>query len=325
MISVDGQSHYTGFNFKVYKPDDLCSRITVAVTDEHGNPIEGAAASIHYDGPPGGMHQNLYAGPAQQCTGPDGKFDALNIWPSMGPVRVSVGAGSPYVRRPVDTEPFVIKPKESYHFDIVLQHAAQMKIQVVDPQNKPLEGVSVLALDTKWFPFSTGFEDLVFTDSDGLAQVDGMAPAEDVIIAIRRLEPKAEHPRKTFASLFVPATAPPGPDKPTRLIVFDERPISIEGTCDSTFQPHKHVIFVMPAGVPRYHGAPFGFLRADFDDAGRFLLEGIPAGDIHLVCLHISDWTRTVAQQSIHTVPGNTYTVKISSHGLQLIGHKPNL
>jgi outer membrane lipoprotein-sorting protein len=324
-ITVDGQSDYGGLDFKVYKPEDLYSRITVRVTDEDGNPVEGARGSIGYDDPNGGhMHQHLYARPHQQHTGPGGTFDARDIWPSTRPVRVSAGAGSRYVRRGVQTDPFVIKAKESYHFDFVLQRAVQMKIQVVDPQNKPLEGVVVKALDTQWwFVHVDGPERFLFTDSNGLVEVDGMDPAEDVIIAVRRMEPKVERPRKTFASLFVPAVAPSGRDKPTRRIVFDERPISIEGTYDKTFAGQKHTVYVMPAGLPRYRGTPFAFLMARVDDAGRFLLQGVPAGDILLVC---KDWAsdRTVAEQTIRTEPGKTYTVKVSSRGLELIGHKPS-
>jgi outer membrane lipoprotein-sorting protein len=323
-ITVDGQSDYGGLDFKVYKPEDLYSRIMVRVTDEDGNPVEGAAGSIGYYDPNGGhMHQHLYARPHQQHTGPDGIFDARDIWPSTRPVRVSVGAGPRYVRRGVQTDPFVIKPKQSYHFDFVLQRAVQMKIQVVDPQNKPLEGVLVKVLDTQWwFVHVDGPERFLFTDSNGLVEVDGMDPAEDVIIAVMRLEPKVERLPKTFASLFVPAVAPSGRDKPTRRIAFDERPISIEGSYDKTFEGQKHTVYVMPAGLPRYRGTPFAFLMARVDDAGRFLLEGVPAGDILLVCKDRASG-RTVAEQTIRTEPGNTYLAKLSSQGLELIGHKP--
>ncbi|MHC4474074.1 MAG: LolA family protein [Planctomycetota bacterium] len=322
-ITVDGQSGYDGLDFKVYKPADLYSRITVTVTDEDDNTVTGASGSIIYDDTnDGDMHRHLYAGPHQQYTGPDGKFDTREIWPSTRLVRVCVGAGSAYSRWGGRTEPFVIKPGQSHHFDIVLPYSVQMNIQVVDPENKPLEGILVRVLDTQWLPVHVdGPERPLFTDSDGLVEADAMDPAENVIIAVRRVLPEAGRLDKTLASLFIPAVAPSGRDKPIRRVVFDERPISIEGTCDSTFEAQKRAIYVMPAGLPRYRRTPYAFLTARFDDTGRFLLEGVPAGDILLVC---KDWAsnKTVAEQTIRTEPGKTYTLKVGSRGLELIGQK---
>ncbi len=327
-IIIDGQSDYSSLDFKVYKPEDLFSRIIVRVTNEDGNPVENASGTIsYYNDPNSHLHQHLYADSNQQHTGPDGIFDARDIWPSTRPVRVCVGAGSPYLYRGTYTEPFLIKPKESYHFDIVLQHSVQMKIQAVNTENKPLEGVSVLALDINWNPFRGGSDDeVVLTDSDGFAELESIVPSEDMIIAIWRAEePKAEFPRKTpLASLFIPSVAPSGPDTEIHRIVFDERPISIEVTYDSTFDPEKHSIRAMLTDLPRYSGIPFAFLKANFDGTGRFLLEAVPAGDIVLVCNENSDWNRVVAELSIRTEPGNTYFVKVGSRGLELIGQKPN-
>lgn len=328
-IIVDGQSDYNGLDFRVYKPKDLHARITVNVTDENGDPIEGLSAGLQHDDD-FSMHQHIYALPRkQQFTGPDGRFDATDIWPTKRPVRIYVSPredfGSTYATRRAQTEPFVIEPKQRYNFHIVLPFVRRMKVQVLDVQSRPLPGISVCALDESgcpFFPPQSGFEGQL-TKSDGLVEISGMEPNEHVIIALRRLDPREPDWRKPLSSACAHLTAPPDFDIPTHQIIFDERPISIQGSTDSAAQIESGTIRLMVAGQPGELSMPF--LSTKFDAAGKFALNGVPPGRVHLACIYTTAWndSRTV-EQTMTTEPGSAYTVKITEHAMDIVDQSPH-
>jgi len=329
-IVVDGQSEYGGLNFKVYKPKDLYARITINVKDEDGKPIEGASALLQYAGDGlGGMHQHVYATPRKrQFSGPDG-FDNAYIWPSVRPVKLSVGPRGPdcpYPIRSVFTEPFIIQPKQHYHFDIVLPYKREMTVKVVDSDHKPLEGVSVSVLSQKAipiYPLPGRNSEILFTDSHGMADVSGMFPGEDTIIALKRLDSTQPDPEKPLAFACVRATAPLEKNKPIVQVLFDERPILIEGSLSFDSEIEWALIRVMVTGEPGDTSSMM-VLRTKVDENGKFLLQGVPAGKIRICCsCRIGQDSRT-DEGTITTEPGNSYTVKFTEQGLQLIDKKTN-
>jgi len=331
-IVVDGQSEYSGLNFKVYKPKDLYARITIDVKDEDGHPIEGASASLDYAGDGGwSMHQHVYATPRKrQFSGPDGKFHAANIWPSTRPVKLSVGprdSNCPYPIRSVFTEPFIIQPKQRYHFDIVLPYKREMTVKVVDSDYKPLESVSVSVLDKNALPvFPLRARDpaeILFTDSDGLADVSGMFPGENIIIALKRLDSQQPDPIKPLAFACIPTTAPLDRNKPIVEVIFDDRPIIVQGSLAFDSKVDSAWIFVRVTGEPGDTSSMM-VLRTKVDEDGKFLLQGVPAGKIRICysCRIGRDSRRD--EGTITTEPGNSYTVKFTEQGLQLIDKKTN-
>ena len=330
-IVVDGQSEYSGLNFKVYKPKDLYARITVDVTDEDGHPIEGASGHLQY-AETWGMHQHVEAIPRKrQFSGPDGKFDAANIWPSVRPVKLSVGprdSNCPYPIRSVFTEPFIIQPKQHYHFDIVLSYKREMTVKVIDSDYKPLEGVSVSILDQHAAPFfplrARDPAEVLFTDSDGLADVSGMFPGEDIIIALKRLDSQQPNPRKPLAFACVPAMAPLNREKPIVEVIFDDRPIIVQGSLALDSMVDSALVFIRVTGEPGDKSSMM-VLRTKVDENGKFILQGVPAGKIRICCssYHIGHNNRR-DEGSITTEPGNSYTVEFTEQGLQLIEQKAN-
>ncbi|MBW8040841.1 MAG: outer membrane lipoprotein carrier protein LolA [Planctomycetes bacterium] len=323
-IVVDGQSEYSGLNFKVYKPKDLYARITVDVTDEDGHPIEGASGHLQY-AETWDMHQHVDAIPRKrQFSGPDGKFDNANIWPSIRPVKLSVGpsdSNCPYPIRSVFTEPFIIQPKQCYHFDIVLPYKREMTVKVVDSDYKPLEGVSVSILDqhaAPFFPLLGRDSEMLFTDSDGLVDVSGMFPGEDIIIALKRLDSQQPYPRKPLAFACVPATAPLNREKHIVEVIFDDRPIIVQGSLALDYMVDSALVFVRVTGEPGDKSSMM-VLRTKVDENGKFILQGVPAGKIRICCSYRIGQNSRRDEGTITTEPGNSYTVKFNEQGLQLI------
>ena len=324
-IVVDGQSEYSGLNFKVYKPKDLYARITINVKDEDGHPIEGASALLQYAGEGHwGMHQHVYATPRKrQFSGPDG-FDNASIWPSVRPVKLSVGPRGPdrpYPIRSVFTEPFIIQPKQHYHFDIVLPYKRKMSVKVVDSDHKPLEDVSVSVLSQEAipiYPLPGRSSEILFTDSHGMADVCEMFPGEDIIIALKRLDSTEPDPEKPLAFACVPATAPLDKNKPIVQVVFDERPILIEGSFSFDSEIEWALIRVMVTGEPGDTSSMM-VLRTKVDENGKFLLRGVPAGKIRIAYSARIGQNNLRNEGSMTTEPGNSYTVQFTEQGLQLI------
>ncbi len=327
-IVVDGQSEYSGLNFKVYKPKDLYARITIDVKDENGNPVEGASALLLYtETGSWSMHQHVYATPRKrQFSGPNGKFDNAIIWPSIYPVKLSVGPrdpNCPYPIRSISTdEPFIIQPKQHYHFDIVLPYKREMTVKVVDSDHKPLEGVSVSVLDQNALPvFPLRARDpaeILFTDSGGLADVSGMFPGEDIIIALKSLDSTQPDPEKPLAFACVPATAPKNRDKPIVEVIFNDRPIIVQGSLAFDSKVDSAWVFVRVTGEPGDTSSMM-VLRTKVDEDGKFLLQGVPAGKIRICCSCRIGRDSRRDEGTITTEPGNSYTVKFNEQGLQLI------
>jgi outer membrane lipoprotein-sorting protein len=322
IVKVDGQSEYTGLNFKVYKPKDLYARITINVKDEDGHPVEGAAALLYYADESWDMHQHVYATPRKsQFSRADGKFDNSDIWPSVRPVKLSVGprnADCPYPIRSTFTEPFIIEPKEHYHFDIVLPYKREMTVKVVDPDHKPLEGVYVSVLDQQAAPIYPWLDsNIVLTNSDGLADVTGMFPGEKVIIALKRLDIREPDPWKPLAFACVPAIAPQSRNKPIVEVVFDERQIVIQGRLVLDSKPDSAVIFLMITGE-RGDSSSMVVLSAKVDENGKFLLQGVPVGKIRIAYSARFGKQDKRDEGVMVTEPGNNYTVDFTEQGLQI-------
>lgn len=324
-VVVDGQSEYAGLNFKVYKPKDLYARITIDVKDEDGHPVEGASALLHYADESWDMHQHVYATPQKsQFSRADGKFDNSDIWPSVRQVKLSVGsrnADCPYAIRSTYTEPFIIESKEHYHFDIVLPYKREMTIKVVDPDHKSVEGVSVSVLDENacpFFPLERYHTEMVYTNSDGLADVSGMFPGENVIIALKRLDTREPDPWKPLAFACVPATAPQSRDKPIVEVVFDERQIVVRGSLVLDSKPDSALIYFMVTGE-RGNSSSMMVLHTKVDENGKFLLQGVPAGEVRIAYSARFGKQNRRDEGIIATEPGNNYTVEFTEQGLQII------
>ncbi len=335
-IVVDGNSEYKGLDFKVYKPEDLFANITISVKDEDGKPVEGASGHLEYcDG--SGMGQHIYAETEikrRQSTESDGIFDAGDIWPTQKPVTISIGTQGEH--RAVyatggsltlsQTEPFIIEPKASYHFDVILYFVRKMKVQVVNTKSEPLEGVCVSVQDRKGgfpiFPLPW-LEEKVFTDSEGIVEVGRMAPSEDVVIVLKRLEGDPNNPDKHIAACCVEAKGPQDRDEYVTLkCVFDEKPIYIKGSIDSALQKDKRRIDIMVSGEAGELTIPF--MIAASDESGDFVFSGVPEGKIRVVCTYITGRERKIIERAIITEAGCTYTLKITDKGIEVINQEPN-
>ncbi|MBP7049600.1 MAG: hypothetical protein KBE65_01150 [Phycisphaerae bacterium] len=322
-VTVDGRGEYTGLNFKVYKPDEHYARITVNVTDEEGQAVRGVYAYLQ-DVETGDFHQHVRATPrGHQRSGRDGRFEDREIRPTITPVELNVGPGdpnSPYVLRGTDTEPFMIESRKSYHFDVVLPYKRQMTVCVVDPNGRPLEGVSVSVLEREYAsPVFPLWPRTMPSDADGRAEVSQMQPGENVLIALRRLDPSAPDPWNPLVCSLVPATAAWDRGNPLVPVVFDDRPITIEGRVRLDSAIRGDCVFVYVTGQ-RGDLRGMSIVRTRMDDQGEFLLRGVPAGTIRLMYSVIGSDDVSHRDDAMMTVePGCRYRVEFTEQGLSVL------
>jgi len=329
-IFVDGNSEYKGLDFKVYKPEDLFARITISVKDEDGKPVEGAYASLRYCDN-NQQHQIIYASSEKRTwvTEEDSKIDARGIWPTSRPVWITVSRdgelGEVYATLGPLTEPFTIEPKGSYHFEVTLPFARKMQVQVFDKENRPIEGIFVSALDSRglfFFPWDR-LQNKAITNSEGLADVGGMVPGEDIIIVLKRLKGDMNDVRQFTASSIVHAKAPMYRDEHSTLkCVFDERPIYIKGSTDSVLQESKGRVNVMVGVLPGQWTVPF--ITTRLDETGNFILSGVPKGKIRILFSYILATEYKEIEGTVITEAGCTYTLKITDKGIEVINQEPN-
>jgi outer membrane lipoprotein-sorting protein len=326
-IVVDGKGEYRNLDFKVYKAEELFARITIDVQDEDGKPIEGVSAYLQYCDR-NEEHQSIYASSIKrtQFTDSNGCFDSADIWPTERPVQIFIVTknrfGSVYAARRPLTKPFVIEPKGDYHFDIVLPFVREMKVQVVDTNKRQLKGVCVSVIDKNGeliYPLPW-LNKNVFTDSQGLADVNGMSPEEEVLIALKRLHADSNDSRNFTASTIIKAKAPLGRDeKPILRCVFDERPVCVRGSIDYD-KTKNGVIYVMVAGQPGQWTLPFMWKR--LEGASDFELQAVPADEIRLLYSYVTGDTNKRIEKKMITEPGCTYTVKISDRGIEIVNQQ---
>lgn len=329
-VDVDGHSEYGGLDFEVYKPDDFYAHITANVINEDGLPVENASASLAYVG---GTYQSIQATQqGGQFTGPDGRIEAYEIWPTATPVVLEVGVSDPdgpYPARAVTTQPFTIESQGDYHFDIAIPYKREMTVQVVDVDGNPVEGISVAlhgAQDgLQISPVSRRREDLPVTDADGLVDLSDMLPGENVLVVVRRFADDGGDVSLSLqcplASVVAPATAPINRDKPFVQVVFDERPIVVEGQLDAVGGT-GFVYTTMPQDDE--NGPPASLFRVRTDSEGRFTLSGVPAGTVKLgYSVFWPDNTRADGAGLINVEPGNRYRVQFTDDGLRVLDVQP--
>lgn len=335
VIRVDGNSKYRGLNFRVYKPKDFYARITINVTDENGKPLPGIRASV--TGRDWYYGQHLYApgGRGKQYSDASGRFEATNIWPMDEPVRVTLGhqeQPSPYAAWAAMSEPFVIKSKQSYQFDMVVPFARQVKLKVVGPAGNPVEGLVVkalagpkdylthiLALASK----SADKQKTWQTDTEGVVTLDQFAPEKEASVTLMRMPvAKGKGLRKPVASAYVAIKGPKERQSGEVTVIFDDRPIRIEGSFDSPPIPPGTSLSYVYCTVDGFRSNWWSWAKE-----GPFVLEGLPPGDVRLgFSFHGGDsrefrWKDCTPP--LHLEPGNSYTVKIVGDKVEVIGRTP--
>ena len=332
-VRVDGKSRYRDLDFRVYRPEDFYARITINVTDEDGKPVAGASARLLGRG--WKYQQSIYADRADRGrwnTGADGKFKPSNIWRTDKPVRIHLGyrrSPDPYATWTGLSKPFVVRSKQSYHFDLVLPFERQVKLKVVDRAGKPVEGLSVKALGsieetvTQIFPLVGNNEKPLLTDSDGLVTIGQLAPGKEATVTLRRLSPDRTLSMRPLSSAFFAVKGPKARKPGEREVVYDDRPIRIEGTVELLPETAnaKLVYVYCVAGRERY-----GWLARPKE--GAFALDGVPPGNVRLgYRLHVSGERSGTAgkmdcEGAIRTEPGHVYTVKIIGRRVEVIGKR---
>ncbi|KKK83743.1 hypothetical protein LCGC14_2790330, partial [marine sediment metagenome] len=318
-ILVDGKNDYDGLDFHVHKPGEFFATVTLRVTDEEGKPVEGIGAGLSNG-------QNVYAARGKQFSGASGKFFAEDIWPTDQPVRITLysrGTEGPYAIWAVASKPFVVESKGRYHFDLVLPSSRSVVIQVVSPKNQPLEGIKVIAFskfpvkgDSFRFPRSTR---TVQTDIEGQATID--LPRREVFVRLTRT-PISTKPTRPVASAVIPVRIPKIVSAKPITLVFDDRPILIEGILESPVIPDGEklaAVYCTKDGLLTHLGCSSTVKN------GRFKLQGPPAGQVRLGyatynpstskrILHNKD-----CQGELEVEPGFAYAVKIIGDRLEVI------
>ncbi len=225
----------------------------------------------------------------------------------------------------------MVKSRQSYHFDMVLPFGRQMNLKVVDRAGKPVEGLSVKVLAgiegwvTEVFPLGGGIEKPLLTGDDGLVTISQLAPEKEATVILKRLPPGKVRSRRPVSSAMFTVKGPKG-RKPGELeVVFDDRPIRIEGTVElPPIAANARLGYVYCiAGRER-----LGWLANPKD--GAFSLEGVPPGNVRLgYRLYGSGGNggATVdldmdCKETIRTEPGHVYTVKIIGRRLTVIGKR---
>jgi len=325
-VIVDGQSEYGGLDFKVYKPEDFYAHVAVNVTDEAGKPVEGVRARLCDPGLE--RTQSMDAAGREQHTGPDGKVEGEDIWPTNEPVRVRLfnrDADSPYAAWAVMSEPFVVERNKSYDFDMVVPYGREMKLRAVDPGGQPVADlrVSVLLGRGDWV---TNLMRRMSTDSEGEIAIAGLPANKEVTIVLQRF-PRDETGRRTRASMTSTCftTEVPADKEPKTIeVMFDERPIRIEGTLESP---------AIPAGAELSYITHVAHgLRSDWGASirdGSFALVGAPPGEVSLSYrFHVPGGKPSTrfrhCKGVIQTEPGHTYVVRIVQDRLELLKAEPS-
>lgn len=331
-IRADGRSDYAGLNFEVYKPGEYLARITINVTDENGKPVPGVGANLV--GRNSNYQQHVYAARGKQFTDARGRFQAANIWPTDQPVRVILSckdSPAPYAAWAAMSGPFVVKPKASHHFDMVLPLARQVRLKVVDPAGKPVEGLSVQVISgvEGWafhlLPLSRGPKaETLRTDGSGLVTIGWLAPDRTASVILKRPSQDTRWPRHPLASACLTLKGPKGTEPGEATVTFDERPIRIEGTVESP--P------VLPGAKLKYVRCLAGLHRWSWISRvseGAFVLQGLPPGRVRLGLefapsrLGPREDLSPDCRPALHLEPGHTYTVKITGNRVKLIEKKP--
>jgi hypothetical protein len=150
-----------------------------------------------------------------------------------------------------------------------------------------------------------------------------MFPGEDSIIALKRLDSQQPDPRKPLAFACVPATAPLDREKPIVEVIFDDRPIIVQGSFALDSMVDSALVFVRVTGEPGDKSCMM-VLRTKVDENGKFILQGVPAGKIRICCSYLIGQDSRRDEGTITTEPGNSYTVEFAEQGLQLIEQKAN-
>jgi len=318
-VLVEGPREYSGLDFRVHKPSDFYARISIKVTDEDGNPVQGVGATLaaYTAGRGFKQVQTVNAGLGKQFTGPDGEFNAKDIWPYSEPVCVELHSYTEplrYAAYVATSEPFVVEPKGQYRFEVVLPFGRDLPLKVTDLEGNPLAWVGVSAIYAHagrlTYVFPRYGEKPTVTDADGVVTVRGLAPNRKFVLFLYRLpEGESDH-SKAIASarttVEVPAERQPGITQ----VAFDPRPIRIEGKVD-----------VPPGDLGRVQlglsdaetGCEFGLLGQKIGDDGQFVQEGVPAGTVRVVVFFVGPDKKIVlrATGNITTEPGHAYFVQV--------------
>jgi len=318
-ILVDGPREYPGLDFRVYKPSDFYAHISIKVTDEDGNPVQGVGAYLSGDGLRH-YNQGIDAGPGKQFTGPDGRFDAKDIWPYSEPVCVELYSYTEplrYAAYVATSEPFVVEPKGQYRFEVVFPFARDLPLKVTDLEGNPLAWVGVSAYHAQAgrlkyvFPrYGVKPEGPTVTDGNGLVTVRGLAPNKKFVLILYRLPEGESDYSKAIASartsVEVPAERQPGITQ----VAFDPRPIRIEGKVDVPPGAWGGVQLGLSDAET---GSEFGLLGQKIGGDGQFVREGVPAGTVRVEVFFVGPDKKVVldATGSITTEPGHAYVVQV--------------
>jgi len=163
----------------------------------------------------------------------------------------------------------------------------------------------------------------VTSDTDGRAEVSGMRPGENVLIALRRLDPSDPDPWNPLVCSLVPATAPSDRSNPLVQVIFDDRPITIEGRVRLDSGAHGDCVFVYVTGQPGDLRG-MSIVRTRMDDQGKFLLRGVPGGTIRLMYGVTGSDNVSRRDDAMMTVkPGCLYRVEFTEQGLQILSQEP--
>ena len=148
-------------------------------------------------------------------------------------------------------------------------------------------------------------------------------PGEDVLIALKRLDPNQPDQWNPLITSVSPAAAPSDRSKPLGQVVFAQRSTVIEGRLrlDSTVQ--TGIVMVCVTGQPgNLQHMPL--LRVRVDSEGAFVLCGVPTGTIRLLCSASGPDRSSRREEGVMTVEaGNRYRVEFTEGGLRLLGHEP--
>jgi len=331
-VCLDGHGHYRGLNFRVCRPGELFARITINVTDDTGAPVAGAGATLWSVS--ARHHGWVYAARGKQFTGPDGKIDSADVWPTHEPVAVTLlyrdradPDRRPYASYASHTKPFIVEPKKRYHFDMVLPRQREATLKIVNRLGEPLAGISITVLAkhvgkghvNQIFPLFSGPEDvLALTDEDGLVHVNGLAPDTEVCVLMRRLREGSRDVHRPQTTRHLWLRVPRHTASEARPVTFDERPIVIEGTVPLAEGEKLGGVFSLH---DRERGLPSVTVLAQVEE-GRFVVEGAPACDIALRYhrrLAGGNIERVECLDSIRTEPGHKYRVEIRGDRMTLL------
>ena len=345
-IGIDGQRDYTNINFSVHKPQAFYSRLKMHFTDEQGAPVKGVRAFLESPKGYSSYWENVLTPyPDRQPLYSDSRGDLIaeTMWPTMNPVRIGVFPPKDRLdliqRKIYGKDVFTVGINQEYHVSLTIPFTRKMMIKVVDPNEHPIEGISLKAWSKtnglfQFYPKRGKDTPLLLTDVNGLAVIDMLTPGESIIVLAECIDSNKE-PEKDAKNNY----SPPGQDVlyaackrfqapddvndvPTYTLVMEQRPslVMCSEVLDERYKygwsRHAYWTCLVTGQYDQPGSGPLKHYK--YNDT---IYRLVPSGDIaiHNELENVATGEVKYIGMNLHTKPGMIYEVVLTGSGGKVV------